>query len=97
MTSLPEKIWLKVTTLAMVSFFSQDSIINYHCDVLQKQIAIGINEVTRVLERMNSNTTDQQQNPRPPSVQLQVTTIKTWNNLIRKILLNLERGCFRHR
>jgi hypothetical protein len=36
---------------------------------LKKQIAIGINEVTRVLERMNpNNTSDQQQNPK----QLQV-------------------------
>ncbi|KAG7553316.1 Ribosomal protein L7Ae/L30e/S12e/Gadd45 [Arabidopsis thaliana x Arabidopsis arenosa] len=42
---------------------------------LKKQIAIGINEVTRVLERMKSNTTDQQQNPRPPPVQLQVVIV----------------------
>jgi tRNA/tmRNA/rRNA uracil-C5-methylase (TrmA/RlmC/RlmD family) len=71
--SLPEKIWLKVTTYySCYGFFLflQDSILKHHrCDVFQKQIAIGINEVTRVLERMNpNNTSDQQQNPK----QLQV-------------------------
>ncbi|XP_010428753.1 PREDICTED: uncharacterized protein LOC104713349 isoform X1 [Camelina sativa] len=43
---------------------------------LKKQIAIGINEVTRVLERMESNnTSDQQQNPKQPPVQLQVVIV----------------------
>ncbi|VVB06952.1 unnamed protein product [Arabis nemorensis] len=43
---------------------------------LKQQIAIGINEVTRVLERMKANTRDQQQqNPRQPPVQLQVVIV----------------------
>lgn len=59
----------------------------------QQQIAIGINEVTRVLERMKPNTIDQQQNLRQPPVQLQVnprkkTLIDSLNNvLIRERLL----------
>ncbi|KFK30730.1 hypothetical protein AALP_AA6G019800 [Arabis alpina] len=40
---------------------------------LKQQIAIGINEVTRVLERMKPNTCDQQQ--QSPSVQLQVVIV----------------------
>ncbi|EOA22503.1 hypothetical protein CARUB_v10003158mg [Capsella rubella] len=43
---------------------------------LKKQVAIGINEVTRVLERMKSNTSDQQQNPKQPSVVIVVADCK---------------------
>jgi ribosomal protein L7Ae-like RNA K-turn-binding protein len=79
--SLPEKIWLKVTTYySCYGFFLflQDSILKHHrCDVFQKQIAIGINEVTRVLERMNpNNTSDQQQNPKQLQVVILVADCK---------------------
>lgn len=44
---------------------------------LKKQIAIGINEVTRVLERMNpNNTSDQQQNPKQLQVVILVADCK---------------------
>ncbi|CAH2072083.1 unnamed protein product, partial [Thlaspi arvense] len=42
---------------------------------LKQQIAIGINEVTRVLERMKPNTVDHQQKLRQPPVQLQVVIV----------------------
>ncbi|ESQ37823.1 hypothetical protein EUTSA_v10029024mg [Eutrema salsugineum] len=56
---------------------------------LKQQIAIGINEVTRVLERMKLNTSDQQLNPRQPQLQVVIVVADCKPRMLTKHIPNL--------